>query len=102
MLRRGAADLRTALVRLEGDLRAPVPRPRALELREIATGLEAMATHLAEARDRELALEATIARDQRLAALGRVAAGVAHEVRNPLAGMKLRLDLLKRSGELGA
>ncbi len=101
-LRRGAADLRTALVRLEGDLRAPVPRPRALELREIATGLEAMATHLADARDRERALEVTIARDQRLAALGRVTAGVAHEVRNPLAGMKLRLDLLDRSGELTA
>ena len=100
-LRRGAADLRTALVRLEGDLRAPVPRPRARELGEIATGLETMAAHLAEARDRERALESKLARDQRLAALGRVAAGVAHEVRNPLAGMKLRLDLLKRSGELG-
>lgn len=101
-LRRGATDLRAALVRLGADLRAPVPRPRARELREIAAGLEAMATHLADARDRERALEATIARDQRLAALGRVAAGVAHEVRNPLAGMKLRLDLLQRSGELGA
>jgi signal transduction histidine kinase len=59
-----------------------------------------MATHLADARDHERSLEITLAREQRLAALGRVVAGVAHEVRNPLAGMKLRLDLLERSGGL--
>jgi len=99
-LRRGADELQGALVRLKGDLRAPVPRPRAQELGDIAAGLSAMAAHLADARDRERTLEAAVARGQRLQALGRVVAGVAHEVRNPLAGMKLRLDLLARSGGL--
>ena len=101
-LRRGADDLQGALLKLQDDLRAPVPRPRAQELGDIAVGLSAMAAHLADARDRERALEATLARSQRLTALGRVVAGVAHEVRNPLAGMKLRLDLLARGGGLDA
>lgn len=96
-LRRGADELQGALVTLQDDLRAPVPRPRARELGDIAQGLTAMAAHLADARDRERALETAVSRGQRLAALGRVVAGVAHEVRNPLAGMKLRLDLLARA-----
>jgi signal transduction histidine kinase len=99
-LRRGADELQGALLTLQDNLRAPVPRPRATELGDIAAGLSSMAAHLADARDRERELEATLARGQRLAALGRVVAGVAHEVRNPLAGMKLRLDLLARSGGL--
>jgi signal transduction histidine kinase len=101
-LRRGADELQGTLVRLQDDLRAPVPRPRARELGDIAQGVAAMAAHLADARDRERELTAAVSRGQRLAALGRVVAGVAHEVRNPLAGMKLRLDLLAREGELGA
>jgi signal transduction histidine kinase len=99
-LRRGADELQGALVKLQDDLRAPVPRPRARELGDIAQGLGAMAAHLADARDRERELTAAVSRGQRLAGLGRVVAGVAHEVRNPLAGMKLRLDLLARASAL--
>jgi signal transduction histidine kinase len=101
-LRRGADELTASLVRLSEDLRAPLPKPRARELGEIAAGLGAMAARLADARDRERDLSSQLAREQRLAALGRVVAGVAHEVRNPLAGMKLRLDLLARAGGLDA
>ncbi len=42
-LRNGADELQGALVKLQEDLRAPVPRPRARELGDIAAGLSAMA-----------------------------------------------------------
>jgi signal transduction histidine kinase len=96
VLRRGSDDLQLALVRLQGDLRAAVPRPRAEELARLADGLRTMADHLAEAHDRERLLERRLGQEQRLAGLGRVVAGVAHEVRNPLTGLKLKLDTMAR------
>lgn len=68
----------------------------------IAVGAEAlrrMASRLAAARAKARTYEAQLRHEQRLSALGRVVAGVAHEVRNPLAGIKLRLDVALRSDE---
>jgi signal transduction histidine kinase len=96
MLHRGTRDLETALLRLRGDLRAEIPIPRATELARVAAGLHAMASELADTRTREHELERRLDHEQRLAGLGRVVAGVAHEVRNPITGIKLKLDGLMR------
>lgn len=62
------------------------------ELDQIVSALNDALTRLAQARREAETLSAKVATAQRLAAIGRVTAGVAHEIRNPIAAMRLRAE----------
>jgi two-component system, NtrC family, sensor histidine kinase HydH len=64
--------------------------------REKTLTLEATAKELADANQHLKEAEAEVRRSERLAALGQLTAGLAHELRNPLGTMKSSAELLGR------
>ncbi len=72
-----------------GDLGARVPEDNADELGRLGRSFNAMVARLADARQQlEDRHAEAMRRTQSLASLGQLAAGVAHEINNPIAGMQ--------------
>jgi hypothetical protein len=69
-----------------------LPATRERELDRIVLALNEAGRRLSAARQRADTLARQMATAERLAAIGRVAAGVAHEIRNPIAAMRLKAE----------
>lgn len=85
-LARGVAEIKSGLAVLEKNFDYQLPERRD-ELGTISQAVNRMAS----VRRR---LEAHLRREDRLRALGRLAAGLAHEIRNPLNSIRLTVQLL--------
>jgi len=87
-LARGVAQIRNGLSQMERNFEFRLP-PRSDELGVISRSVNQMARARGE-------LELELRREDRLRALGRLAAGFAHEIRNPLNSISLTVQLLER------
>jgi signal transduction histidine kinase len=72
----------------EGKLNYRINKELKDEFHELAMGFNEMAISLKEQQQQ-------LQQSERLAAVGELAAGLAHEVKNPLAGIKISIEVLK-------
>ena len=87
-IRRDARAVLDAIVALEADPSAQPALPRG-DFGAIARAVKSMA-------ERRAAAEMLAQRSERLAAIGRLAANAAHEIRNPLNALRLQAEVLRR------
>ncbi len=87
-LQHGFRVIRSGLQRLEIDPNYRIP-DKNKELRTIVQAVNSMA-------DNRQKLEAELRREDRLRTMGRIVAGIAHEIRNPLNSIRLTFRVLER------
>ena len=101
---KGVSGVLARLNALESGFFAPMlPVPVDSPLEEfdrVLRGIDALAASLQQKIQKERMLEAEMRHKERLSALGQFAAGIAHELRNPLATIRLRTQMSQRTGNL--
>ncbi|MGH7567987.1 MAG: sensor histidine kinase [Gemmatimonadales bacterium] len=75
----------------EGDLEARAPDAETRDFATLAERLNRMTDHLLDAQSQ-------LVRSEKLASVGRLAAGIAHEIGNPLGAIGTYVEVLRRRG----
>ena len=106
-----ALNLRRTMVKLQVSVQGvagrltevlgPVTLSEGASMKELQISLQAMEQHIAEVVERLQRQELEILRREQLASLGQMAAGLAHELRNPLMPMKMLVQSAVQKGEDG-
>lgn len=96
-LQGGVRKIETSLKSLEGNLTTEIETAdEPQEIQHIVQAINRLGAALRAKIEREKQIESQLRHSERLASLGRLVAGVAHEVRNPLATIRLRVQMCGR------
>jgi signal transduction histidine kinase len=95
-VRKIQSGLKSLEASLDSEIRtADDPR----EIQQIMQAIDRLRSTLQEKIEHEKKIENQLRHTERLASLGRLVAGVAHEVRNPLTTIRLRVQMCERDSE---
>lgn len=84
----------------KGDFSRAIDVTSGDEIGELARGFNEMTGRLLETRDQMDAANRKLVQAEKLASIGRLAATIAHEIRNPLTSVKLNLQKVAESEKL--